>query len=152
MKTDKYYGYAQPVIPDNNKGNIVNGVFYSNDDKAIEGGYYKRQMAANEFKDYIGPRVLANNERPEDEQLDPRIIDTANFILQHQEKMKQRLRDKYRKNNIAFKKKLDNVVRVVSQNSLAYALKVLPRLASFHKDAEAKLIEFSSARRLVIIY
>lgn len=68
-----------------------------------------RQMAANEFKDYQGPRVKANNERPEEEQLDPRIIDTANFILQHQEKMKQRLRDKYRKNNIAFKKKHETV-------------------------------------------
>jgi hypothetical protein len=73
-------------------------------------GIINRQMAANEFKDYQGPRVKANNERLESEQLDPRIIDTANFILQHQEKMKQRLRDKYRKNNVAFKKKHETVV------------------------------------------
>jgi len=97
MKTDKYYGYAQPKVPENNKGSILNGEFYKADDNVADNGYYKRQMAANEFKDYIGPRVKANNERPEDEQLDPRIIDTANFILQHQEKMKQRIRDKYRK-------------------------------------------------------
>lgn len=103
MKTDKYYGYARPNIPDSNKGSVINGVFFPEENKQVDNAYYKRQMAANEFKDYAGPRVLANNERPEDEQLDPRIIDTANFILQHQEKIKQRLRDKYRKNNIAFK-------------------------------------------------
>lgn len=111
MKTDKYYGYAEPKIPDNNKGMILNGDFYTADESSIAGGYYKRQMAANEFKDYIGPRVLANNERAEDEQLDPRIIDTANLILQHLEKLKTRVRDKYRRNNIAFKNKQENVVR-----------------------------------------
>lgn len=114
MKTDKYYGYAQPNIPEGNKGTIVNGNFYPTDEASVANGYYKRQMAANEFKDYQGPRVKANNERPEDEQLDSRIIDTANFILQHQEKMKQRLRDKYRRNNVAFKKKHESIVSIFS--------------------------------------
>lgn len=115
MKTDKYYGYAAPKIPDENKGMIMNGKFYPSDNKNIaDNGYYKRQMAANEFKDFQGPRVKANNERAGDEQLDPRIIDTANMILQHLERMKQRIREKYRQNNIAFKKKLDNVVRYFS--------------------------------------
>jgi hypothetical protein len=114
MKTDKYYGYADPKIPDNNKGMILKGEFYSADESSMAGGYYKRQMAANEFKDYIGPRVLANNERAEDEQLDPRIIDTSNLILQHLEKLKTRVRDKYRRNNIAFKNKQENVVIEIS--------------------------------------
>lgn len=113
MKTDNYYGFAVPNIPNENKGSIVNGNFYPTDEATVNKGYYKRQMAANEFKNYTGPRVKANNERPEDEQLDPRIIDTANFILQHQEKMKQRIREKYRKNNVVMKKKAEGVVSLL---------------------------------------
>lgn len=111
MKTDSYYGYAKPKIPEDNKGVMFDGKFFPSDDKNLaDNGYYKRQMAANEYKDYHGPRVKANNERPLDEQLDPRIIDTANLILQHLERMKTRIREKYRQNNVAYRKKLDNVV------------------------------------------
>jgi len=120
MKTDKYYGYSDPKIPDNNKGTILDGNFYAADEKSISSGYYKKQMAANEYKDFIGPRVKANNERSEQEQLDPRIIDTANLILQHQEKMKQRIREKYRKNNVAYKKKEESVVS--AHSTLAYSV------------------------------
>ena len=120
MKTDKYYGYSDPKIPDNNKGTVLDGNFYAADEKSISSGYYKKQMAANEYKDFIGPRVKANNERSEQEQLDPRIIDTANLILQHQEKMKQRIREKYRKNNVAYKKKEESVVS--AHSTLAYSV------------------------------
>ena len=67
-------------------------------------------MLNNEFKNFAGPRVLANNERMPDERVDPRIIDTANTILQHSEKMKQNLREKFRKNQIGFKGKLKDIV------------------------------------------
>lgn len=135
-KNDNYYGFAQPKIPENNKGTILNGNFYPIDESTVTNGYYKRQMAANEFKDYTGPRAKANNERPEDEQLDPRIIDTANFILQHQEKMKQRLRDKYRKNNIAFKKKHENVVSISGQLYLTafYLEEIIWKLRKFTRQ------------------
>jgi len=38
-------------------------------------------MANNEFKNFVGPWVLANNEWMPDERVDPKIIDTANAIL-----------------------------------------------------------------------
>ena len=110
VKSDQYYGFAQPKVPEDNRGEIIDGNFYPLDENQINKGYYQRQMAGNEYKNSQAPRVKANNERPETEQLDPRIIETANMILQHQEKMKQRIRDKYRKNNVAFRKKHETVV------------------------------------------
>ncbi|CAI2364818.1 unnamed protein product [Moneuplotes crassus] len=109
VKNEKYYGYAQPKIPENNRGEVIDGIFYPLDEGSLSNGYYQRQMAGNEGKNFQAPRVKANNERPEDEKLDPRIIETANMILQQQEKMKQRVRDKYRKNNVAFRKKHETV-------------------------------------------
>jgi hypothetical protein len=41
MRTDKYYGYAEPKIPENNKGMIMNGNFYPSEDGAVANGYYK---------------------------------------------------------------------------------------------------------------
>ena len=66
-------------------------------------------MAANEFKNFAAPRCLANNERNPDERLDPKIIETANNILQHQEKMKTNMREKFRKNNVGYRGKLKDM-------------------------------------------
>ncbi len=55
-------------------------------------------MRANEFKKHLGMnRVLGNNER--ESEIDPKILDTANAILQHMERLKTRMRDKYRRAN-----------------------------------------------------
>ena len=57
---------AKPDIPEVNKGVIIEGNFYPTNEpaeaSAVEHGYYKRQMAANEFKNFAAPRCLANNE------------------------------------------------------------------------------------------
>ena len=87
MKTGQYYGHTKQDVPDMNKGAVIEGNFYPMDNPSeasgVEHGYYKRQMAANEFKNFNAPRVLANNERDPDERLDPKILETANMILQH---------------------------------------------------------------------
>jgi hypothetical protein len=114
MKTKSYYGMAKPEVPEINKGVIIEGNFYPTNDPAEASGqesYYKRQMGNNEFKNFTGPWVLANNERMPDERVDPRIIDTSNAILQHQEKMKQNLREKFRKNQVGFKGKLKDITK-----------------------------------------
>ena len=71
MKTGSYYGHTKPDIPDVNRGTIVEGNFFPTTDAMeasnVEVGYYKRQMAANEFKNFNAPRVLANNERAAEE-------------------------------------------------------------------------------------
>lgn len=115
MKTGSYYGHTKPIVPEINRGVTIEGNFYPMNDQeeaaGVEQGYYKRQMAANEFKNFNAPRVLANNERPPDERLDPKVIDSANSILQHQEKLKTHLRDKFRKNNVTSKNKLKDMAK-----------------------------------------
>lgn len=57
-------------------------------------------MRNNEFKRNLGGlRVKGNNERAPGCEIEPAIIDRANEILQHQERIKQRLRNKYREAN-----------------------------------------------------
>lgn len=70
-------------IPNNdiNDGNFHKGEFRPLMD-GRQNNYYYGQMRANEYKKFLGDqRVLGNNERDEEHQLDPRIIDTANEIL-----------------------------------------------------------------------
>jgi len=65
MKSNSYYGHTKPEVPEINKGVVIDGNFYPNTDPAEASGqdtYYKRQMLNNEFKNFAGPRVLANNE------------------------------------------------------------------------------------------
>jgi hypothetical protein len=58
-------------------------------------------MRNNEFKRNMGAlRVKGNNEREPGNEIDPMIVDRANEILQHQERLKQRMREKYRKANV----------------------------------------------------
>jgi hypothetical protein len=66
-------------------------------------------MRGNEYKKNLGSnRIVGNNEREPENQIDPKIIDSANEILQHQEKLKTRLREKYRKANMAQLKPSDD--------------------------------------------
>lgn len=61
MNTDQYYGNKDK--PEKNRGELIDGNFHPHGKKSDP--YYKKQMAANEFKNYFGPRVEANNERSE---------------------------------------------------------------------------------------
>ena len=109
MNNNGYYGHNNVFVPsgDVNDGNLNSQGNFNLQPEGRQNGYYYSQMRANEFKRHLGThRILGNNERQS--QIDPKIIETANAILQHMERLKTRLRDKYRKANQGLRKVPDD--------------------------------------------
>lgn len=83
MSNPSYYSHNMVNVAsgDINDGNMHNGNFLVQPE-GRQNGYYYSQMRANEFKKNLGDgRIMGNNER--DSEIDPKIIETANGILQH---------------------------------------------------------------------
>ncbi|CDW80428.1 UNKNOWN [Stylonychia lemnae] len=105
MNNQGYYNHNNVYVPsgDINDGNLMANGNFRLQAEGRQNGYYYSQMRANEFKKHLGVgRILGNNERQSE--IDPKILDTANAILQHQERLKIRLRDKYRRANQGLRK------------------------------------------------
>ena len=100
MNNNNYYSHQNVFVEngDVNDGNLMANGNFRVQPEGRQNGYYYTQMRANEYKRSLAVgRILGNNER--ESPIDPKILATANSILQHLERLKTRVRDKYRKAN-----------------------------------------------------
>ena len=83
MRNQNYYQNNMVAVPlnDPNDGNVKQGEFRQQLD-GRQNQYYYSQMRNNEYKRFVGKnRVIGNNERELEHQIDPKIIYVANEII-----------------------------------------------------------------------